>query len=154
MTQPTTSKTEAALRFADVDPSIDHDQRGLFCLAARKEVKDIPVEINDVRTDSRIVKGSGGLDAQGFAYIRHHSALQDSDSWFSGQNIEDTYIPEMCDLVCKATGAKKAIAINSVFRGKPVDLQLDPLFYFKRGSELDVMLSHIPKDKAQGKLIT
>ena len=60
-----------------------------------------------------------------------------ADMVFEGQNVEAIYIPEVCDLICKVTGAKKAIVNNVVFRKKLVENQADPTFYHKAGSDFD-----------------
>lgn len=149
-----TTKAEATLQFAEIDPNVGHEQRGLFSPAARKEVKDVTVELNDFRTDSRVTKGPDGLDVQGFAYTRHRSVLQDSDQFFTGQNVEDIYIPEVCDLICKMTGAKKAIVNNCAFRRKIVDLQKDPYYYTKKGDPIDTELGKLPRDKVFGEFVS
>lgn len=143
--------TEAILRFTVPDLTVTKDDRGLFSLAAPKDVIDERIILNDARQDPRIVKGAGGLDVQGFAYLQHHSALSGSDQYFSGQNIEDIYLPEVCDLVCKATGAKSAIVNNCAFRYKLVDEKRDPKFYFKRGNPIDVEISKMPRNVTMGK---
>lgn len=144
-------KTTATLEFGEIDTSIGHEKRGLYSFAPRKEARIVTVELNDARTDTRIAGGSDGLDVQGFAYIQHRSALQGPDSFLLGRNIEDIYIPEVCDLICRMTGAKKAIVNNCAIRHKLLDPQKDPNYYYERDNPFDKELAKLPKDKIVGK---
>lgn len=141
---------EATLRFNVPDLSVKSQDRSLFAFAAPKEVRDLKIPLHDARTDANIVKGPAGLDAQGFAYINHHSALDDSGRWFIGQDFEEIYMPEVCDLVCKVTGVKKAIINNCAFRRRLADEQADPTFYLEKGCTLDQELATFPRNVALG----
>lgn len=143
--------TEATLRFSIPDFSVPAEERSLFAFAAPKGVVDLKIPLRDARTDTDMVKGPAGLDAQGFAYVKHRSALSNSDRWFVGQDFEDIYMPEICDLVCEVTGAKKAIINNCAFRRKLADEQADPTFYLKRGNVLDQELAKFPRNVALGR---
>lgn len=138
------------MRFKIPDSSITSQDRGLYALAAPKEVHDLKIPLHDARTDTNIVKDPVGLDTQGFAYVDHHSALDDSDRWFIGQDFEEIYMPEVRDLVCKVTGAKKAIIINCAFRRRLADEQADQKFYYKKGCTFDQELATFPKNVAMG----
>ena len=109
-------QTRAILTFHEPDESIKPEDRGLFAFAGQKRVVKQQVNLQDARNDINIVKGPRGLDAQGFAYIKHRSALHNSDQWFSGQNVEDIYLPEVKRLICEITGAKRAVVNNVAFR--------------------------------------
>lgn len=142
--------TEATIRYNVPDFSVPAQDRSLFATAAPKQVSDLKIPLRDARTDSDIVQGPAGLDIQGFAYVNHHSALDDSGRWFVGQDFEEVYLPEVCDLVCKVTGAKKAIVNNCAFRRRLADEQADPTFYLKRGCTLDQELAKFPRNVALG----
>ena len=133
------------LRFANPDLSIPASERGLFSPPANKEVVEAKLPLHDLRTSPSIIQGPAGLDVQGFAYIQHQSALSD-ETWFSGTNIEDIYLPEVCSLICNITGAKRAIINQCAFRRKHVELQTDPSFYLKRDAPLDQELAKLPTD--------
>lgn len=149
MTQPAKT-TQAILRFAEPDLSVPAKDRALFALAANKIVREDTVALNDFRTDERVVKGPEGLDVQGFTYLNHRSALQNSDQWFSGLNVEDIYLPELCDLICKITGAQTAVVNNVAFRRRLADKQADLSYVHKRGDELDREIAKLPRDKTLG----
>ena len=140
----------ATLRFVVPDNSVTADERSLFAFPANKEVVEEHLELHDFRTATDVVKGAEGLDVQGFTYINHRSALSDSDEWFTGKNVEETYIPETEDLICKLTGAKRAVVNNVAFRHKLTDQQADPNFVLRRGCEFDLALAALPKDVAMG----
>ncbi|KAF2168949.1 hypothetical protein M409DRAFT_52933 [Zasmidium cellare ATCC 36951] len=113
------------------------EKRSLFGLAANSSWTDHELAVRDFRKAEELVKGPEGLDVQGFTYIDHESALSKSD----------TCLPEVCDLVCKVTGASKAIVLNCAFRRKPVDLQKDPNWIPMKGDDIDTMLAALPRDK-------
>lgn len=116
----------ATIRFNVPDVSIPAEERAFYTLAATKQVVDLEIPLHDARTDENIVRGPASLDIQSFAYVNHHSALDDSGRWYIGQDIEEVYMPEVCDLICKVTGAKKAIIIDCAFRRRLEDKQQDP----------------------------
>lgn len=138
------------VRYNIPDFSVPAEERCTFAFAAPKDVADLSVPLRDARTDPDIVKGPAGIDVQGFTLIKHRSALHNSDRWFTGQDFEEVYMPEVCDLVCKVTGAKKAIINNCAFRRRLADEQADPKFYLKRGHMFDQELAKFPKNVALG----
>lgn len=143
----------ATLRFQELDRSVGKDARGLFAFAAPKEVRDLELPLYDIRTDERLVKGAEGLDTQGFTLVNHQSALTKVDQFFSGQNIEDIYVQETCDLVCRLTGASKAIIVNTAFRRKVVDGQKDPKWYPKPGEAYEEAIKKMPRDQLLGMIV-
>lgn len=144
------TRARGILHFREPDPSITKDDRALFSNAAAKRAVNESIPLNDIRTDARITLGPAGLDKQGFAYLKHQSALA-SEEWFTGRNVEDVYIPEVCDLVCEMTGAKRAIVNNVAFRRRLADNQADPMFYHKRDGPLDKEVGKMARDKMLGK---
>ena len=50
-------------------------------------------------------------------------------------------------MICKVTGASRAVVNNSGFRRKPVALQNDPNWVHMKGTELDKMLCALPRDR-------
>ena len=135
------------LRFAEPDDSAHAEDRELFALAASKVVHDEKLILHDARTDPNIVKGPAGLDVQGFAYIKHQSALT-SQEWFTGMNIEEVYLPEMEKLLCEITGAKRAVTNNAAFRRRTADKQVDHTYVQKSGGPLDKEIAMLPKERA------
>lgn len=138
----------AKFRFGVPDFSVPPEDRSLFSFPATTKVVHERIELHDFRTSTEVTKGPEGLDVQGFTYINHRSVLHNSDQWFD--SVRDAYIPEVEDLICKVTGAKRAIVNNVAFRRKLAADQEDPTFYYKRGHPLDQALSEIPKDVALG----
>ena len=146
-----TMTTDSILRFSVPDFSVSASDRSFFAFAAPKKAVDQSIPLNDARISRKIVPGPAGLDVQGFAFINHKSALHASKEWFSGQNVEDVYLPEVCQLICDVTGAKRAIVNNVAFRRRLADEQNDPTFYLKKGCELDKEFSLLPRDRTMGK---
>ncbi len=145
--QAETQRYFAKIRFTVPDLTISADERALFTFPANKDIVEEQIELHDVGSSPELVEGAGGLDAQGFAYIKHRSALLDADQWYTGKRVEEVYLPEMEELVCKVTGANRAVVNNVVFRRKlGTTEQEDPNFVYLRGSTLDKHLETLPKD--------
>jgi GA4 desaturase len=144
--------TYSIVRFGIPDQSIGPEGRGLFAFPPTKEVKEETLPLHDARTSSDIVRGAGGLDVQGFAFINHMSKLAETGAWFDGNNIEEIYFPEVIDLVCHVTGAKKAAILDSAFRHRLADKQADLSFYRENGDGVDKELTKLPRDTPLGKL--
>jgi GA4 desaturase len=141
----------AKLRFGIPDLSVSPEDRALYGFPANKEVIQERVKLHDFRTSSEVTKGPEGLDVQGFTYINHRSALNNSDQRFTEEDVRKTFIPEVEDLICKVTGAKRAVANNIAFRRKLATEQEDPKFYYKKDHPLDQALSKFPRDIAIGR---
>ena len=141
---------QGSLRFGVPDLSVSVEERGLYAFPANKDVKEFGFELHDARTAPEILPGSAGLDAQGFAYVKHKSALQDSNAWLTGDNVEKVYIPEILDLVCKVTGAKQAVVLDASFRLKPADDQIQLDWYRPRDDPIDVAVAKLPKNVTAG----
>ena len=86
------------------------------------------------------------MDVQGFAYIKHQSALTKYEQFSTPHDIEETYVPEVEALICKLTGAKRAIVNNVGFRKKLFTQQNELSYYMKRGSPMDERIGKFPKD--------
>jgi len=140
-------------RFSVPDLSLTADERGLFSFPANTEVKEERLQFHDARMDTNIVQGPKGLDVQGFTYIEHRSALSDSDQWTTGQDVEERYIPEVEELICRITGAKRAVVNNVAFRQKLADMQVDHKLVLRRGNKIDLALEKVPKNVTMGELI-
>ncbi|CAK3795458.1 Hypothetical predicted protein [Lecanosticta acicola] len=132
-------------RFAVPDFSVPAEDRMFYPSPASKEVSDQNLELHDFRTSNEIVKGPRGLDIQGFTYVEHQSALAE-DAWFAEGNIENVYVAECIGLILNATGASRAIVDGISFRRKsPQDQDNDQFYMLKRGCDLDVAVSKIPR---------
>ncbi|KAF7188080.1 Gibberellin cluster GA4 desaturase [Pseudocercospora fuligena] len=140
------------IRFTVPDNSIPPEERGLFGIPGNKLVKEEEIDVIDYRnaTDENVVKEPQGLDVQGFTYVEHFSSLIEGDKWFEleGEEFEKVYFEEVKELICKVTGASRAVVNNSGFRRKPVALQNDPNWVHMKGTELDKMLCALPRDRA------
>ena len=143
----------AILRYIVPDLSVPAKDRSFFAFPANKEVVDTEVQLRDLRTDSDsdIVRGSAGLDVQGFTYVNHESALAQLEGWYEGKNVEEVYLPEVEALVCEVTGAKRAVVNNVAFRRREAEKQVDHSFYYKRDCDLDRDIGKLPKDQVMGK---
>ena len=133
------------LRFGIPDDSLTAEERGLFAPKANKGIVEEKLVLHDARTDTNIVAGPDGLDVQGFAYIKHQSALT-SQEWFTGDNVENVYLPELTNLMLSITGAKNAVVNNVAFRRRTADQQADPNFVLRKGEPLDQEMEKLPKD--------
>lgn len=142
---------EGIFRFSVPDLSLSAEERSLFAFPANKEVKEERLRLYDARTDGNLVRGPEGLDVHGFTYINHRSALSDCDQWFTGQNIEEIYLPEVEELVCRITGAKRAVVNNVAFRRKLTEMQDDHGHVLMRGCVLDQEIGKLPRDVPLGK---
>lgn len=141
----------ATFRFDVPDHSLSAHDRALFAPPGAKEVVKERLELHDFWTSPDVVKGAEGLDVQGFTYIKHQSALESADRWLTGTDIEEVYIRECEDLICKVTGAKRAVANNVFFRRQKKDLMSDPKFVALRDSDLDKAVAQLPRDANYGK---
>ncbi|KAF2803550.1 uncharacterized protein BDZ99DRAFT_503170 [Mytilinidion resinicola] len=137
---------QAVLRFGVPDTSISVEERGLYAFPANKDVEEFDFQLRDARTSPEILPGMAGLDAQGFAFVKHKSALQDSKDWLTGHNVEKTYIPEIEKLACEVTGGKRAVVMDASFRLKPADDQIQLDWYRRRGDAIDDQVALLPKN--------
>lgn len=76
------------------------------------------------------MQGPEGLDVQGFTYVQHKSALT-LEQWMSGTNVEETYIPEVEELVKKVTGGKTVVVNHLGIRKRTAANNTNPTFYRK-----------------------
>jgi hypothetical protein len=90
-------------------------------------VKERKFHLQDTRTSPEILPQTAGLDAQGFMFVMHNSALQDSKEWLTGDNIEKTYMPEIEKLACEVTGGRRVFVMDASFRLELADDQI-PLY--------------------------
>lgn len=142
----------ATLRFATPDHLPRAEDRAIYAMNKNKDIHELTLNLHDARDDPDLVTGADGLDVHGFAYIKHQSVLSQGDRWYLGTNMEDTYLREVEELVCRITGAKRAVVNNCAFRRKPVTMQnrSDPVIM--KGSVIDKMLTRLPKDRCLGML--
>lgn len=145
-----TDQMYGVFRFGIPDQSVGPEGRSLFAFPASKEIKEEKLKLHDARTDPNIVHGPKGLDVQGFAYLKHSSKLAESDRWFADRNIEETYFPEVIDLICQATGAHTAGILDCAFRRKLAEDQADLGYYAKKGDKIDQEIAKMPRDVALG----
>lgn len=140
------SATTATLRFGHPDLSVPDEERSFLSFPAPRDIVNVKVELNDASKDPDIVPGPKGLDVQGFAYVKHHSSICDGQRVVTDHNAEETYFPEMTELICKTTGAKEAIVVNCVVRaGLAVD-QENHSFVNLKGGSLDRSIAALPRD--------
>ncbi|KAK4508374.1 hypothetical protein PRZ48_002112 [Zasmidium cellare] len=121
-----------------------YKERAHLAPPAAKDSVEERLELHDMRTSPEIVKGGAGLDVQGFTYLQHRSVVQ--DELLAGRNVEDVYIPELQDLLCQITGAKKALVDSVLFRRKNVGVYVPPKDVVLRGTPLGDALASMPKD--------
>ena len=142
----------ASARYMEPDDSITAEERCLYLFPAAKVVKDVTHKLHDIRTSSDIEQGPEGLDVQGFTYLKHDSALS-GEQFYEGRNVEETYFPEMVDLICKVTGAKRAIVDGVAMRRRIANEETsNPYHVMRRGCDFDKVLSKLPRDVARGML--
>lgn len=141
----------ATFRYDIPDNSLSPDERALFAPPAAKKVVKERLELLNFWTSPEVVKGADGLDVQGFTYVEHQSALESADRWLTGTDIEEVYIRECEDLICKVTGAKRAVANNVFFRRQTKNPLADPTFVALRGSDLDKAVAQLPRHANYGR---
>ena len=73
-----------------------------------------------------------------------------TDELLTGRNAEDVYLKEVTDLICEVTGANRAAVDGVAFRQKEPTQETTDLYHVsKRGSDMDVALSKIARDKVR-----
>ena len=133
------SKSEpvrGTVRYNLPDLSVKPEDRGLFSGPAHKYGEDVEVDLHNPATSPEIIQGPEGLDIQGFTYVKHKSALDEGD-WLEGNNVEETYVPEVEELVKQVTGAKKVVINHLGIRKRLAANNSDPTFYRKKGDKHD-----------------
>ncbi|MCJ1386326.1 hypothetical protein MMC17_009452 [Xylographa soralifera] len=133
------------IQYGSPDNSVSAQERALYTLPSSKSITDINQRLYDMRTSNDIVKGPEGLDVQGFTYIEHKSALSGED-WFVGNNVIDIYMPEVIDLICKATGAKRAVVDSIAFRRRVASEEEERNVPHRRGDKHDQAMSKLTRD--------
>jgi hypothetical protein len=103
-----------------------------------------------MRTSNKITKGPDGLDVQGFTYLEHSSALSGED-WFVGTNIEEIYVPEIIQLICTVTGAKRAVVDSMQIRRRAANAQEEQNIPNRKGQEHDQIGLKLARDTVRGK---
>ncbi|MCJ1297565.1 hypothetical protein MMC08_000352 [Hypocenomyce scalaris] len=140
------SSVYGSFRFVEPDQSIPPEERAFFGFPPNKRDLNERIELHDASNAPELVPGPEGLDVQGFAYIKHQSALTKYEQFSTPHDIEETYVPEVEALICKLTGAKRAIVNNVGFRKKLFTQQNELSYYMKRGSPMDERIGKFPKD--------
>ena len=136
------------IRFIVPDLDVSAQDRSLFGFPGNKESVDEQIKLHNFRTSQDVVKGPEGLDVQGFAYVEHRSVLSTAEQWADSKRVEEVYLPEVEELICKLTGAKRAVANNVAIRRKlATENDSDPKFYYKKDCALDVRLQTLPKGR-------
>lgn len=144
------SSTKGLIRYSLPDLTVPASERSFYSFPASKLVKEEWQLLRDYRTATDIVKGSEGLDVQGFTYLEHASSLT-AEELLTGTNVQEVYLKEVTDLICRLTGAKKAVVDGAAFRQKAPAEQNDDLYHVpKRGSEFDVAVGKLPRDVVRG----
>lgn len=138
------------LRFSEPDLSVSAAERALYTFPATKRFTDEAVQLHDFNAADELTKGAEGIDVQGFSYIKHRSIITEEDEWFTGQNVEEKYIPETEELVLKITGARKAVVSQIGFRRRLVEPAWDPNYAPKKGSAVDERFSKVPRNAVLG----
>ncbi|KIW91169.1 uncharacterized protein Z519_08064 [Cladophialophora bantiana CBS 173.52] len=136
---------EAIFRYEEPDRSVPAEERSLFSRPAPRNVREEKLTLNDYRTDTKLAKGAEGLHKHGFTVVEHHI---DPSAWATEEDILQTYIPAVQELVETVTGCKTAIVNNVAFRRKKArEYDADRTFYHPRGGEMDKMISALPSDR-------
>ena len=129
------------IKFLDPDLSVGPHERALFALPPPKEYRFDRLPLHNYRTE-----GPTELDHQGFTLVYHKSSVSGA-RWFDESVIKNTYIPEVQELMKKATGAKSVVAINVVYRRKVAQQEdTNPKSYMKKGQGLDLQMHDIDHD--------
>lgn len=131
-TMATSNPTYGLFTFVEPDLSIPAKDRPMFAAPETKTSVEEKLVLHDFRTATDVVRGAEGLDAQGFTFINHTSALS-TERLLNGTNIEDveeTYAQEALNLLIELTGAKRGVVHNVVFRRRlsPGEPDLSSLF--------------------------
>lgn len=137
-------------QYVEADNSVSANDRALYTLPSSRSIVNISQRLHNMRTSNEIVKDSQGLDIQGFTYLKHESALSGED-WFLGSNIEDVYVPEIINLVCKVTGAKRAVIDSIQFRRRLASEEEEQNIPRRKGDSFDEMASKLPKNTLRGR---
>ncbi|CAK7226990.1 hypothetical protein SBRCBS47491_006417 [Sporothrix bragantina] len=124
------------VRYNVPDDSVSPKDRGLFSGPAHKSAVDADVDLFDPETDPAIIQGPEGLDVQGFTYVKSPSALT-LEQWMSGHNVEETYIPEVEELMRRVTGASTVVVNHLGIRKRTAANNTNPTFYRKAGDAHD-----------------
>lgn len=146
------SPATATLRFGYPDLSVPDEARSMFTLPAPRDIVNVDINLIDFGQSPDVVHGGKGLDVQGFSYIKHHSSICDGNRVISDRNTEDVYFPEIRDLVCRTTGASKAIVVNCAVRQALAVRQEDHSFVPRKGGELDQSVANLPRDIPPGEM--
>jgi hypothetical protein len=78
------------IRYTISDNTIPPQERAFYSIPMIKTIADYELEIHDFRRSEDIVKGSKGLDVQGFTVVEHETALsKGDDTWFLERNLEE-----------------------------------------------------------------
>ncbi|EXJ71369.1 uncharacterized protein A1O5_05176 [Cladophialophora psammophila CBS 110553] len=141
---------EAIFRYEEPDRSVPAEERSFFSRPAPRNLREEKLTLNDYRTDTKLAKGAEGLHKHGFTVVEHYI---DPSAWATEEDILQTYIPAVQELVETVTGCKTAIVNNVAFRRKKArEYDADRTFYHPRGGELDKMISALPSDRPMSRL--
>lgn len=117
----------ARFRFIDPDTSLDPWKCDYFAIARPKNLKLEILPLHDIRSIAEDGEDIPRLSTHGFEAVRHESSLfrppYNRDSFNDPTLLEDVYLPEICDLLRKVTGASRTEVISCGTRQK----QADPL---------------------------
>lgn len=132
------------------DLSVRPEDRGLFSGPAHKQSENVEVDLHDPTIAPELQAGPEGLDVQGFTYVKSPSALN-ADDWLAGTNVEETYVPEVEELVRRVTGAKRVVVNHLGIRKRLANNNANPKFYRKAGDQHDQSVKKLTeKDSAWG----
>ncbi|OQV09277.1 hypothetical protein CLAIMM_13413 [Cladophialophora immunda] len=138
---------EAIFRYEEPDRSVPAEQRSLFAAPAPHNIREERLTLHDYRSDTKLAKGVEGLHRHGFTVVEHHI---DPSAWATEEDVLQTYIPAVQDLVKTVTGCKTVIVNNVAFRRKLAKkYDSNKKFYHPRGGEMDKMLSALPSDRTR-----
>ncbi|KXS94001.1 hypothetical protein AC578_3105 [Pseudocercospora eumusae] len=142
--------TYGVVRFTVPDTSVSFQDRALFTLPGNKSIHDTSVKLHDfsdpkTRALNGVLSGPAGIDNQGFTYIKHKSSL-DYDSFLTGSNVEDIYVPELESLVKEVTGCRKVVVYDVAFRRRLAKEQGIQKVDMK-GGEIDRFVGCLPRDR-------
>ncbi|CRG92820.1 hypothetical protein PISL3812_09890 [Talaromyces islandicus] len=132
-------------QYVEADNSVPAEERALYTLPSSRTIVDIRQPLYDMRTSTNIVKGPDGLDVQGFTYLEHSSTLSGGD-WFAGSNIEEIYIPEIIELICNITGAKRAVVDSVQIRRRVANEEEEENIPNRKGQKHDQIGLKLAKD--------
>lgn len=137
-------KEIALIRYCVPDRTISPSQRDLFESPAYDSTISLYLPLHDARTSSTLKKGAEGLDVHGFAYLKHETTVT---NW---SEVTEEYLREVEELLCRVTGAGKAVACSYELRRAVESSGERCQKSVKEGAGLVVGMAEMSRDRFSG----